>query len=68
MPGYSGLEVLTLAQVSQPHCRGVLVTANSAVDNVLAGLRAGAGGFIVKPYSMNKIYDVLAKCGIKGVA
>jgi CheY-like chemotaxis protein len=62
MPGYSGLEVLELARERQPDCRWIVVSANSALDNVLAGLRAGANGFVVKPYSMNKIFDVLARC------
>jgi CheY-like chemotaxis protein len=64
MPGYSGLEVLELAREQQPDCRWVVVSGNSAVENVLAGLRAGANGFVVKPYSMNKIFDVLARCGV----
>jgi CheY-like chemotaxis protein len=63
MPGYSGLEVMELAKACQPDCRWVVVSANSAVENVLAGLRAGAGGFVVKPFSMNKIFDALARCG-----
>lgn len=62
MPGLSGLEVLALSKPRQANCRWVLVSGNSAVENVLAGLRAGAGGFVVKPYSMNKIFDVLARC------
>jgi two-component system chemotaxis response regulator CheY len=65
MPGYSGLEVLAMAKPAQPDCRWVVVSGNSAVENVLASLRAGAGGFVVKPYSMNKIFDVLTRCGIK---
>jgi two-component system chemotaxis response regulator CheY len=67
MPGFSGIEVMTMAKVAQPACRWVLVTAHSAIDNVLAGLSAGASGFIVKPYSMNKIFDVMARHGPKGV-
>lgn len=62
MPGFSGLEVLELARSSQPECRWVVVTGNSAIENVLAGMRAGATGFVVKPYSMNKIFDVLTRC------
>jgi DNA-binding NtrC family response regulator len=64
MPGFSGLEVLEMAKPSQPACSWVLVSGNSAVENVLAGLRAGAGGFIVKPYSMKQIFDVLTRCRV----
>jgi DNA-binding NtrC family response regulator len=62
MPGFSGIEVLTMGKEAQPRCRWVMVSANSAVENVLAGLSAGASGFVVKPYSMNKIFTVLARC------
>ena len=68
MPGFSGIEVLTLAKPCQPGCRWVLISANSAIDNVLAGMHAGASGFVVKPYSMNKIDDVLVRCGANGQA
>ena len=64
MPGLSGLEVLMLAKGSQPRCRWVIISAHSAVANVMASLDAGASGFVVKPFSANKIVDMLTRCGI----
>ena len=65
MPGFSGIEVLTMAKTCQPNCRWVIVSGNSALENVLAALHAGASSFVVKPYSMNKIYDAFARCGVQ---
>ena len=61
MPGASGLEVLALTRQKRPDCACVIVSAHSAVENVLAAVRGGAAGFVVKPYSAQKIADVLLK-------
>ena len=61
MPAFSGLEVMAMARSSQVRCFWVIVSGHSAVDNVLAALKGGAGGFVVKPYNVQKIHDVLTK-------
>ncbi|MCG2584751.1 response regulator [Massilia sp. TS11] len=61
MPGYSGIEVMTLALQRRPNLFVVIVSGFSAVENVMAALNAGARGFIVKPYNTKKIQDVLTK-------
>lgn len=61
MPGYTGIEVMELAKATHPDCFFVIVSAHSAVDNVLAALNGGARGFIVKPFNAQKIHDVLLK-------
>lgn len=61
MPGASGLEVLALARQQRPECACVIVSAHSAVENVMAAVRGGAAGFVVKPYAAQKIADVLLK-------
>ena len=66
MPVFTGIEVLTMAKLCQPACRWVLVSGHSALDNVLAGLNAGASSFVVKPYAMVKIHDALTRCGMQG--
>jgi CheY-like chemotaxis protein len=61
MPGFTGIELLTMLPdgAARPFC--VVVSAHSGLENVLAVLNAGARGFIVKPYSPRKISDMLAK-------
>lgn len=63
MPGLSGLEVLALAKTLRPQCYCVVVSANSELSNVMATIKSGARGFIVKPYTYNKISDILEKFG-----
>ncbi|MDM5181216.1 response regulator [Massilia sp. DJPM01] len=61
MPGFSGLDVLALARERRPGCACVIVSAHSAVENVMAAVRGGAAGFVVKPYSAQRIAEVLDK-------
>lgn len=61
MPGFSGLEVLQLARETRPACAYVIVSGHSGIDNVISAMNRGAAGFIVKPYTSQKIADVLAK-------
>ncbi|MBC7861198.1 MAG: response regulator [Burkholderiaceae bacterium] len=61
MPGRSGIEVLVRAQTSRPACFCVMVSGKSAMESVLSALGKGARGFVVKPYNIKKITDVLDK-------
>lgn len=61
MPGMNGIEVLVEARRKRPQCAYVMVSGMSAVDNVMTSLKAGAIGFIVKPYTTKKIFDILTK-------
>jgi DNA-binding NtrC family response regulator len=61
MPGMTGIEVLLEAKKKRPQCAYVMVSGMSAVDNVMTALKAGAIGFIVKPYTTKKIFDILSK-------
>ena len=53
--------MLLAARQKRPQCAYVMVSGMSAVDNVMTSLKAGAIGFIVKPYTTKKIFDILAK-------
>jgi two-component system chemotaxis response regulator CheY len=61
MPAFSGLEVMRMSKAALPHCFFVIVSAHSALDNVLAAVGDGARGFVVKPFTAQKIHDVLKK-------
>lgn len=61
MPGYSGIEVMKLALQRRPNLFIVIVSGFSAIENVMAALNNGARGFVVKPYNIKKIQDVLVK-------
>lgn len=61
MPGFGGIEVIKLAQTLRPQCYCVVVSGNSELSNVMAAIQGGARGFIVKPYTANKVSDILSK-------
>jgi two-component system, chemotaxis family, chemotaxis protein CheY len=61
MPGMTGIEVIKKVRMSYPECFCVIVSAHSDMNNVKSALGAGAKGFVVKPYTTKKIFDVLAK-------
>lgn len=61
MPGMTGIEVMKQGKEVRPDCFYVIVSGNSAVENVKAAIETGARGFVVKPYNTKKIADVLAK-------
>lgn len=62
MPGEDGLKVLAQMKQIRPETHVVMVSAHSSVNNVTSALSAGAAGFVVKPFSAQKIVDVLKKC------
>lgn len=61
IPGPTGIEVMMQAKIVRPDCYCVIVSAHSDVGNVMSALELGARGFVVKPYSIKKIADILAK-------
>lgn len=65
MPGFTGLEVMQIVRNMRPDCACVIVSAHSALENVMAALNGGAKGFIVKPYNALKIHDVLDKIALE---
>lgn len=61
LAGSSGLELLRYFRSSDPVVPIVMVTHHSTQDVVVQSLREGAFGFIVKPYSLNKLKEIFAK-------
>ncbi len=61
MPGIGGMTMLRSLTKQDACAYVVIVSGESKVDNVKEALKAGAKGFIVKPYNMNKIILMLDK-------
>ena len=61
MPGGGGLAALASARAGGSRAFVVMVSADSALDNVLAALNGGARGFVIKPYTAQRILDMVAK-------
>ncbi len=61
MPGQSGLDVLRELGASGPMPWVIMVSGHSTMDNIKTAIDLGAKGFVVKPYSMAKIKQVLER-------
>src|SRR4029450_2296150 len=48
MPGLSGLEALPRLRAEAPDCEVVVLTASGDEDNLLAAIRGGAAGYLLK--------------------
>lgn len=61
MPDIGGMSVLRSLKQKDPSAFIVIVSGESKIDNVKEALKLGAKGFVVKPYSMQKIVAMLEK-------
>jgi two-component system chemotaxis response regulator CheY len=61
MPGMDGLQALGEMLTDNPAAFIVIDSAESTAKNVRAALKLGAKGFIVKPFNMQKVRDILDK-------
>jgi len=61
MPGISGLKTLQMIRELDSDIFTVIVSAHSSAENVKQAIASGANGFIVKPYTMKKISDIIEK-------
>ncbi|HZT07490.1 MAG TPA: HD domain-containing phosphohydrolase [Chloroflexota bacterium] len=65
MPGMSGVELLRTVKHLYPDIAGVMITGHGTMEVAIEALRAGANGFLLKPFTANElrlsIEDALAK-------
>ena len=61
MPGKSGLEILDYLTEHAFNTFPVIVSGHNTIDNVKTAISKGAKGFVVKPYSQEKIRQIVAK-------
>ncbi|MBI2429954.1 MAG: response regulator [Ignavibacteriales bacterium] len=61
MPKKSGVDALIEMKQINPGVIGVMLTSISSDEDVKAAKEAGASGYILKPYTAEKIYDLLKK-------
>lgn len=61
MPGMSGLDVLDRLKAKNIDVFKVIVSGHNTIDNVKQAIAGGANGFIVKPYSVSKMNQIMEK-------
>jgi two-component system OmpR family response regulator len=65
LPDGSGLRIAKLCQKDQPQLPVIILTASSDEDSVVAGLEAGAGDYVRKPFG-NKELLARVKVALRG--
>ncbi len=59
MPGLGGLEALPRVRAAAPDCEVVVLTASGTEENLLAAIRAGAAGYLLKTEPPERIAEFL---------
>src|ERR687892_489556 len=59
MPGMDGLTVLPRLRAAAPRCEVVVLTASGTEDNLLAAIRGGAAGYLLKSEPPERIVEFL---------
>jgi DNA-binding NarL/FixJ family response regulator len=59
MPGMDGVAALPRLRDAAPACEVVVLTASGTEDNLLAAIRAGAAGYLLKTEPPERIVDFL---------
>src|SRR5207247_546695 len=60
MPGLDGLDALPRGRPAAPDCEVVVLTASGTEDNLLAAIRGGAAGYLLKSEPPERIAGFLA--------
>ena len=61
MPEIDGFEALQQIREYDPKAFVVIVSGENFIDNVKKAIKLGAKGFIVKPYQLGKIQEMIHK-------
>ena len=59
MPGMGGLEALPKVRAAAPDCEVVVLTASGTEENLLAAIRGGAAGYLLKTEPPERIAEFL---------
>jgi PAS domain S-box-containing protein len=57
MPDVDGLKVLRVAKEVDPEIAVVMITGYGTLENAVEALRAGARGFVIKPFTSQELLD-----------
>jgi two-component system response regulator FlrC len=61
LPGLSGLELLRQIRANHPQVEVVLITGHGTVEMAVAAMHEGAQDFLLKPFGMARVAEVLER-------
>lgn len=61
LPGMTGLDMLHLIRRQDSHVPVIVMTAFGTVENAVEAMKAGAGDFLLKPFSLDHLTAVVNK-------
>ena len=61
-PPMNGQQLLQQIKMTADKTHVVMVTAHNSVENVKSSIASGASGFIAKPFSPQKIKNIVERC------
>jgi signal transduction histidine kinase/DNA-binding response OmpR family regulator len=61
LPGMSGIELLQQVHRRSPDTEAVIMTGFASVETAIAGLRARAFDYVLKPFEINNLIDIVLR-------
>ena len=61
MPDMDGIEATRLIIAENPNAKVVMITSHGQEKMVLDALKAGARGYVLKPFQRHKLYEAIQK-------
>lgn len=61
MPEMDGIEAVRMIKSKHPHAKVVMCSAMGQQSMVIEAIQAGAAGFLVKPFSREKVLEEVSK-------
>lgn len=62
LPDFNGHEILKALLAIDPEAYVVMLSGNSDQDNVIRAIKAGAKGFVAKPFLKDRLYKYINEC------
>jgi DNA-binding response OmpR family regulator len=59
LPDMDGIELLTAMRNTTPKMVKIIITGYPSLENAIEAVNRGADGYMVKPYSMEKLLDTI---------
>lgn len=64
LPGINGKELLQAMLQMAPNTYILMLSSDSAMDNVKETIQSGAKGFVAKPFNKESLFKYMAKCSV----